>query len=163
MAKIDYVDLSNLGEAIRKELDNYKKDVYGAMVETCDEGIKESRKFIQKDMVSIMKGKTEDRKHYRSSFTTRKKNELSRILWNTQYQLSHLLEDGHYVYNQYGGAHDIHPNWPLIFGFKKNGDPIVYGSEYGTSGKRTIALGSWDKTEKHTANFVEKTLLKKLK
>lgn len=161
--KIDKVDLTGLGDVILQELDEFDKSVHVALVETCDEGIKEAKKNIQKDLKSLMKGTMEDRKHYRSSFITRKQSDLSRILWNTQYQLSHLLEDGHYVYNQFGGAYDIHPQWPIIFGWKKNGDPIVYGSEYGTSGKTTIGLKSWGRTEEHTADFVEKTLLKKLK
>lgn len=161
--KIDKVDISGLGKLIEKELEEYSAKVYVAAVETCNEGIKESRRYINQEMVSIMKGKTEDRKHYRSSFSTHKKGDLSRVLWNKQYQLSHLLEDGHYVYNQYGGNYDIHPEWPLIWGFRHDGMPYVYGSEYGTSGKKTIALGSWGNTEKHTADYVEKTLLKKLK
>ncbi|MBQ0111921.1 MAG: hypothetical protein KBT03_02215 [Bacteroidales bacterium] len=161
--KIDKVDLSSLGDVLRQELDDFNKSVHVAMVETCDEGIKEARKEIIRDLDTLQKGKIEDRKHYRSSFTTRKKNDLSRILWNKQYQLSHLLEDGHYVYNQYGGSYNIHPDYPLIFGHKKNGEPIIYGSRYGTSGKVTIGFKAWEKTEKHTADFVEKTLLKKLK
>lgn len=157
MAKIEYVDLSNLSEKIKKELDNYKKDVYGALVETCEEGIKEAKKEIVRDLDTMQKGKkSELGKHYRSTFTTRKKGDLSRILWNKKYQLSHLLENGHFVYNQYGGAYEIHPT------IAKRGKWIT-GSKYGTSGKITKAFGVWDKTEKHTAQFVEDTLMKKLK
>lgn len=74
MAKyIDKVDLSNLSDVIKKELNNYKKDVYNAVVDTCEQGIKEAKNNIQKELVSLQKGKKEDSKHYRSSFITRKK------------------------------------------------------------------------------------------
>lgn len=168
MANIDKVDLSNLGKVLQKELKDYEERVYSAVVETCEEGIKEAKREIEKDLKDLRKGRKEDGKHYRSSFVTRKKSDTSRFLWNREYQLSHLLEDGHHVYNQYGGPYEIHPEYPLYFGYKGipttlPKKPKIYGSYWGTSGKVTHKFGAWDKTEKHTADFVEKELLKKLK
>lgn len=148
MANIDKVDLATLSDAIVKELKEWQGNVEQIMIDTCEESIKEAKKEIVREFDTIKKGKRQDgEKRYRSSFTTRKKNNLSRILWNKQYQLSHLLEDGHYVYNQYGGAYDIDP--------KK--------SKYNTTVDHTKAFGVWDKTEKHIAKYVEDTLNEKLK
>lgn len=156
MANIDKVDLSNLGKVLEKELKDYEERVYSAVVETCEEGIKEAKKEIQKELEDSMKKVAKGAGHYRSSFTTRKKSDTHRILWNKKYQLSHLLEDGHYVYNQYGGPYPIHST------IAKRGR-FVTGSKYGTSGKVTHSFKAWEGTEKHTADFVEKELLKKLK
>lgn len=145
MASNEYINLSNLGDVITKELEKFEKDVYGAMVETCEESIKEAKKEIKRDYDAVKIGKSSRKKPYRSTFTTRKKGDLSRILWNKQYPLSHLLENGHYVYNQYGGPYEI----------KK--------SKYGTSGDITKSFVVWELTEKNISEFVEKTLLKKLK
>lgn len=52
-----------------------------------------------------------------------------RRIKNTNYSLSHLLEDGHIVANQYGRGYSI------------------YNSEYNTRGKTTHSLRMWKDTE----------------
>lgn len=145
MARIDYVDLSQLSNAIKEQLDEYRVEVHAVMVEVCEDGIKFAKQEIKQDLDDVQKGKGRKSKRYRSTFTTRKINDTERILWNRQYPLSHLLEDGHFVYNQYGGPYDI----------KK--------SKYGTTGDHTKKFKIWEITEKAVSQYVVQKVQEKLK
>lgn len=147
MARIDYVDLSQLSDAIKNKLSEYQAEVYSTMTEVCESGIKFAKDEIVRDIKLIQKGngRKDGSKRYRSTFTTRKKSDTERILWNKQYPLSHLLENGHYVYNQYGGPYNI----------KK--------SKYGTTGDHTKAFDIWEITDKELAKYVITEVEKKLK
>lgn len=76
---------------------------------------------------------------YVSQFTVRKYNkkhiaEYGAKLWNRKYPLSHLLEDGHVVKNQYGG-----PYKPIKHG--------PYSDTSGDSDDKTHAFNLWEKEE----------------
>ena len=142
--KANYSDLASV---LVSEIEDWQQEVNGNLEDAADTTIKESKKIIQELSKSTVTRRKGGAKHYRSMFTTRKPKKLKRVLWNKKYPLSHLLEDGHYVYNQFGGPYNINPD----------------NSKYGTSGQITHHFDMWEDTEKQTSEYLMGYLLGKLK
>lgn len=82
-------------------LDEYVKDVR----ETTDEVMKDTAtEAVQKLKATSPKAKTGRRKgRYAKGWKVKKNGKMDYVVYNsTDYQLTHLLENGHVVKNQYG-------------------------------------------------------------
>lgn len=141
MARTNVFGISSLPDEIKKQVEKYGDEIHELLSAICDEGVKKAKKEIEEFSDDLEQGEG----HYRSMFTRRKKGDLNRILWNKKYTLSHLLENGHLVYNQYGGPYEI-----------KN-------SKYLTLGKKTHEFDFWKNTEKNTAEYMIYLLNQSLK
>lgn len=91
-----------------------------------------------------------NRNKYVNCFVNKKiGNGLKRRLANTEYRLSHLIENGHKVRNQYGGPYEV----------KRS----KYKSINKTPRRLTHNHGMWEKTynkiDKEITDVIEKTVL----
>lgn len=81
---------------ITELLDDYQSDVQQITIETMDDVSKEAVKTLR-DTSPKASGS------YARGWTVKKDGQLSRVVYNkTDYQLTHLLENGHVIKNQFG-------------------------------------------------------------
>ncbi|MBQ0113748.1 MAG: hypothetical protein KBT03_11520 [Bacteroidales bacterium] len=155
-------DISKLDEVLKKELDEWSIQttikLSDAVLDTTIEASKEIKKLTPRG------AKRRDGKDYRDCFVikpnrSKSKNLLERTLFNEQYQLSHLLEDGHKVYTRNGKKTD--PNavkvGPLDIKKRsaKNGGTYAVFSD----SKHTAKYSNWY----HTRKLAEEHLVKDIK
>ena len=118
MSKSNIVRADEITAAISKAFDNYEDDIYDIVVDTVDEVTKEARDELkQRSLAAFGSGKRE--KPYYKGWSTKKdtrgNSKYHKVIWNaTNYQLTHLLEFGHRVWNgkrkkEYGGVPHIQP------------------------------------------------------
>lgn len=141
------VDVTELSDALLTEIGSWQKSAFTDLQDSVKESATEAKKKIMELSKSTVNRRSGGTKHYRSCFTTRKTGDLEQTLWNRKYPLSHLLEDGHQVYNQYGGPYAINPR----------------NSKYGTSGTTTHEFDMWEETEKHTEKYLYDKVISKFK
>lgn len=87
------------------------KDSYEVVEEAVDKSIKKTRTAAKNKVKELSNVSDRARKKkYANDWTT--KIEESRVpfykrvtVYNRQYQLTHLLENGHFIFNQHGGAY----------------------------------------------------------
>ena len=103
MAKNTKVGIGGLSDAVMDILEEYQGDV--------DKAVDRSIKFATKRTVEQLKRDSpvgNSKKHYRDGWTSRTiKDRLSKktIIFNTKGQMTHLLERGHVISNQFGGPY----------------------------------------------------------
>lgn len=122
---------------------DYANEVDRVTAETVVDVSKEGRKYIKDKTLAVYSQKRftiHSPSKYQNCFRTKKLDKFGRQIKNTRYQLSHLLEDGHKVSNQYGSNYSI------------------YNSEYGTSGKTTKEFKVWEQTEDMLREYFPKKL-----
>jgi len=143
------VMLSQFSDTVAEILDTYSYNMETELKKSLKTFGTESKDYIadlsNKDIIN-----PKNRDKYVHCFVNKKLgNGLARRIANTEYRLSHLLEDGHEVKNQYGGPYRI----------KKSKYAIK-----GTFRKKTIKHGMWKKTygvmEKELPKVIEETVLK---
>lgn len=141
------ISVEQFSSEVAKILDTYSYELEQNLVKTIKKFGYQTRDYITNESKQeIIDPKNRDK--YVNCFTTEKVgNGLTRRLKNTEYRLSHLLENGHKVKNQYGGPYNI----------KK--------SKYGVGGKyrrKTHKHDFWHKTydliENELPQAIEKTV-----
>lgn len=131
MKKYHNISVEEFYATMKDAFTEYEKQVDRVTTETINNVAKEGRQYLKDKTIATYNKKrfVRYRPHkYQNCFRTQKIEDGRRIK-NTRYQLSHLLEDGHHVANQYGSGYSIH------------------SSEYGTSGKTTKEFKVWEETE----------------
>ena len=149
----DRNDGSKLGRGVVNQYDSIMHDFLVRINEGC---ANEAERLCKEGKVSIKarspsrKGST---KKYKNSYKVIPYRDVMLgygcKLWNKQYQLSHLLEDGHTVHNQWvkEEGYDIHHRYPT------GPDPMV------KSNKITSYYEMWDKTEKELVDGYTEAVL----
>ena len=145
--KYNAVDINGIHSAFRELYKGLEFEVDKRVAKAVNEEAFEGRKFIKDETIAFYGKKNFVRYHpkkYQNCFRTKRIDAFTRRIKNTEYRLSHLLENGHMVANQYGENYNI-----------KN-------SEYGTKGYKTISFEVWKKTEEKIAeelpNRIKKTM-----
>lgn len=152
------VDVKHIDKAFEEIFNTYSFKMQQELQKAVDNGGREYRKYIKEKYEEDEAQKIEPyykhrQKSYKTLFATKSMGTLARRLKNTDYRLSHLLENGHEVYNQYGGPYEIHPH-KIVNG------RWVYGSEYHTKGSVTRKMGFWKKTYAHIEEDLPKRIEK---
>lgn len=124
MKKEHIITVDKLYSTVKEIFTEYEREVQKVTDETIKEVASEGRKYIKDLTISLLNEPSK----YQNCFRTQKSTN-GRIIKNTRYQLSHLLEDGHISANQYGRGYTI------------------YRSKYGTVGKKTKNFKMWETTE----------------
>lgn len=141
-SKYNTVVVDDLGEAFNKLFETFTVNVEERLERATRIEGNHAREYI-KSYYSFQN--KSNRSKYMSSFRTKKLNKLARELKNSEYRLSHLLEHGHKVANQYGSGYSIN------------------NSIYGTKGTRTKSFKMWEKTEEFVEEDYPKVIKKYLK
>lgn len=95
------IKLEDLQKEIMKALESYADDIQEDVEETTDIVIKKAKQELVR--TSPRSGVARNTKYYKgwaikTGGKTRKKRYYSKVVWNkTNYQLTHLLEDGHHT------------------------------------------------------------------
>lgn len=96
-------DVNNLHAEIMKTLNNYQEDIQEDVEQSVDQITKAAQQELKQ--VSLEKFGNSGRKtpYYKGwtvKVSTRGKSKYNKVIWNkTNYQLTHLLEFGHRVWN----------------------------------------------------------------
>lgn len=157
MSTTGTVDILKIGEAIWDKLEQWDVQVTEQMsqsvLDTCKETKKELKKATPKGS-KRMKGE-----NYRDCFTikpnsSKSKALMTRTVWNTQYQLSHLLEDGHMVYTRLGkktdkSAQKIGPLMIKKRSAKNGGTYAVFNDN-----KHTASYTMWKHGEEFASDYL---------
>lgn len=106
------VDLGDLGNVISETIHEYTQEVKEAIDDSVSQTAKEVRDMV-KEKAPVQKGK------YKNSIAIKREKEIlgnkQRIVYAKapHYRLTHLLEKGHVVRNQYGtyGRTRAFPHW----------------------------------------------------
>ena len=158
---------------MKTTLDNFCDDIWSEIEKwsieasiMLSDAVLDTTVQAQKDIKKITpKGaKRWEEKNYRDCFKikpsrSRNRNLMDRTLWNSQYQLSHLLEDGHEVYTRLGkktnpNARKIGPLEIKKRSAKNGGTFAVF-----TDNKHTVKYGNWI----HTRELAEQNLVNEIK
>lgn len=110
------VPLDQLVPTLNNLIKEWSAEVVTLIEEAQDESIEVARKGIKKmtppksgRKVTDDDGNLKNAKYYINCYSIKRNvvSDHSSTLYNRKYPLSHLLEDGHEVYNQYGGPYPI--------------------------------------------------------
>lgn len=164
--KQGYVTLDRFTNEIVSRLKEWKVDVDIVCEDASDATIKNAKKHIKQITKTSGMGvshmyKNDPTKQYVNCYVTRKpdrRRKFLRALWNKQYQLSHLLEDGHDSYNQYNqpGNKNFRDNLPRPYTIKRSKFPSSIGK------KHTHEFSVWEETEKWTGDSYYRSVKKRL-
>lgn len=142
------ISVDKLYATMKDMFTEYADQVDKMTADTVTEVSKEGRKYIKDKTLAVYNQKRftiHTPQKYQNCFRTKKINRFRRQIKNTRYQLSHLLEDGHRVANQYGSNYSI------------------YASEYGTTGKTTKEFKIWEDTENMLREYFPEKLEENIK
>ena len=87
------------------------KESYEVVDKVVDQSIKKTRTEARKKVKQLSnRSKIAREKHYADDWTTKLESSRTPLIkrvtvHNRQYQLTHLLEHGHFIFNQHGGAY----------------------------------------------------------
>lgn len=166
MATKGEVSLDRFTNEIIAHLKEWKVEVDLTLEDACDATIKNSRKHIKEKTKTSGMGVSnrylnQPSKQYVNCFVTRKpdrKRRFLRVLWNKQYRLSHLLEDGHDSYNQFNSPNSkkFNEELPRPYTIKKSKFPNSIGK------KKTHSFLIWEETEKWTGDSFYRSVKSRL-
>lgn len=162
--KTGTITLDQFAGEINKLIGEWKVDVEITLEDASDSAINVSKHYIKnitKESGMNHSRKKKANKRYVNCFTTRKPNrnkKFLRALWNREYRLSHLLEDGHDSYNQYNTPGNKHYRdyLPRPYTIHTSKFPDSIGRTH------THSFGVWEKTEKYMGVAYYKTVKKSL-
>lgn len=153
--KTGSVTFSRFTREIEDRLKEWKVDIDLVCEDACNATIKNARKHIKEKTRSSGMGvsnrlKDNKAEQYVNCYVTKKPDRnrrFLRALWNKQYQLSHLLEDGHDSYNQFNkiGSKDFDANRPRPYTIKHTKFPSSIGKTH------THSFKLWEETEEWTS------------
>lgn len=101
------IKLKDLADVVSEML----KESYEAVDKAVDKSIKKTRNKARRQVKDLSNRSDIAReKHYADDWTTKLESSRAPLIkrvtvHNRQYQLTHLLEHGHFVFNQHGGAY----------------------------------------------------------
>lgn len=172
MATKGTISLDKFSDEVVSILNEWKVDVDLACEKGADKTINSMRDHIKrktkKDVETSQRNKNNPSAQYVNCFVTRKprrgsKNKFLRALWNKQYQLSHLLEDGHDSYNQWNKTPELARRYgrngkplPRPYTIKKSRFPSSIGK------KHTHSFEMWKSTEDFGAKKFPEKVIKEL-
>lgn len=115
-------------------------------------------KYIQEAKKKTPTWDNEVGKQYINCFINKKtSNPLVRIIWNKKYQLSHLLENGHYVYNRKGRKKNLKSRVSGKYTIKHSKYPESIGK------KTTKSFGMWSNAADEIEKYMEEQIKKAVK
>lgn len=153
-----HCDISQFAEVLEQTVQEWGKNVSDVAETTVHNMAVGARKTI-KSATPKNPVIREGRKHYATCFGIKKDKKSSIItekVYNTQYQLSHLLEDGHNVYTRLGKKND--PKAVKIGPLKIHNRTFQQGGVVESSTK-TAKFSMWQKGE----DYVEKNIVEDFK
>lgn len=106
-------DVNNLHAEIMKTLNNYQEDIQEEVEQSVDQVTKEALQELKRVSFEKFKNKfNRDKPYYKgwtSKISQRGHTKYHKVIWNkTNYQLTHLLEFGHRVWNAKDAAAKPH-------------------------------------------------------
>lgn len=142
-----------IADVVNDIVDKWSTDVIIKLEEAQNSTINGARGYAKKDTTKL---RYSDKKPYINCYSNRKAGEHARALWNNKYYLSHLLEDGHIVKNQYGGPYTINSS-------KRVPDTTDHKNAKVTSDTETTQYDMFDDTledyvKKKYIEFIKKKL-----
>lgn len=93
-----------IADVVNEMIDVWTNETLVKLDEAQNETINGARNYAKRETTKLKYG---NKKPYINCYSNRKAGDHARALWNRKYSLSHLLEDGHKVYNQSGGPYPI--------------------------------------------------------
>lgn len=123
------ISIQELNEELNKisqeEFERYKE-----LINKVDEDTKKQAIDLVKSKSPT--GKTKRKRRYKNGWTstTEKGNLMNRVIIHNakDWQLTHLLEDGHFIFNQHGGAYGRTKEQPHIEPTQEEIDEIYYNN-----------------------------------
>lgn len=118
MSRSNLVHADEITKEIAKAFDKYEDDIYDIVVDTVDQVTKEARDELKQRSLKAFGSGKRDKPYYKgwsTKISNRGHSKYHKVIWNaTNYQLTHLLEFGHRVYNakvkkEYKGVEHIRP------------------------------------------------------
>lgn len=166
MATSGTVDISQLSKTLNQNLTEWSIAVESKLVDSVYDTAKLSLKYIKKNTAkSRRKGKNAFRNSYLMTPTSKNgtsKDRYKRTIHSSQYQLAHLLEDGHMVYTRERG-HKNDPSAPKL-------GPLTIKRTYPKSRSlatiqkptKTSKYEMWKKTEEYASKELYDQVVEKI-
>lgn len=105
-AKGKTIPVDQLSPYLRALMSDYEKDVYSFTVEATDKVSKDAMRKLRMNSTGAFKNRRGNyRRGWRAQLKKTSAGNVSATVYNkTDYRLTHLLENGHKVKNQFGGT-----------------------------------------------------------
>ena len=126
--------IHEVADVINELVDTWTTEVVLAVEDAQNSTIEGAKRYIKKETSKLYYG---GKKPYIDCYTNKKVGQHTRALWNRKYALSHLLEDGHASYNQFGGPYEVKNRVP---------DTTANKNAKRTSSSLTTRYDSYDET-----------------